>query len=661
MQYLNSVDYAVIVAYVMVLLGVGFWLQRRASASIEDYFLGGRRLPWWALGTSGMAGWLDITGTMLIVSFLYMLGPRGLYVEFRGGAVLVLAFMLVYTGKWHRRSGCITGAEWNIYRFGSEAGGKITRLVGAFAGIAIPLGLLGYLVKGVGLFLSVFLPFSPTVCAALLLGIATIYTVSSGFYGVVVTDVIQSAIIVVAAAAVTVLAASVLTHHPGELADLALQITGDPNWTSSRLPLHAQMPPGYEAYESLFLFAALYLLRNVIAGMGTGADPKFFGARNERECGLMSCLIGWLTMLRWPMMMGFAVLGLFLVRDTIPDQTVLPAAAELVQQRLGPVDAARWEDVLAGVINSPSRYGQLVAELQAMLGDDWPAKLKLLSHEGTINPERIMPAVLLARIPQGLRGIMLIALLAASMSTFDTTVNQAAAYFTRDIYQGFVRPRAGNRELMVASYAFIIVLVLGGFGMGYATKNVNEIWGWLIMGLGAGIGVPALLRLYWWRFNAGGVIASTAVGLIVATIQPNYFPDWDDVDTFCFVMPTTLAAAVAGTFLTKPTPDATLDHFYRTTRPFGWWGPYKRRLDDALRRSMVREHRNDLIAIPFTLGWQITLFLLPMQLLIGQYTAAAATAAILLVCLGGMYTFWYRNLPPKNAVATNPRRPPRTP
>ena len=108
-NYLNTFDYAVIVLYALTLIGMTFYLKRLASASLEDYLVGGRSLPWWMLGTSGMASYLDVAGTMVIVSFLYMLGPRGLFIEFRGGAVLVLVMMMLWTGKWHRRSGCRPG------------------------------------------------------------------------------------------------------------------------------------------------------------------------------------------------------------------------------------------------------------------------------------------------------------------------------------------------------------------------------------------------------------------------------------------------------------------------------------------------------------------------------------------------------------------------
>jgi Na+/proline symporter len=196
--YLNYFDYGVIGVYFSILIALGFYLKKKASASLEDYFLGGRNIPWWALGISGMASFLDITGTMIIVSFLFMLGPRGLYIEFRGGAVLVLAVFLLWAGKWHRRSGCITGAEWMVYRFGDGFGGQFARIASAIAQVVFTVGMMAYMVKGIGLFLSMFLPFSPLVCSLMMIGVATVYTMVSGFYGVVFTDMFQSVIILIA-------------------------------------------------------------------------------------------------------------------------------------------------------------------------------------------------------------------------------------------------------------------------------------------------------------------------------------------------------------------------------------------------------------------------------------------------------------------------------
>jgi SSS family solute:Na+ symporter len=650
-RYLNAFDYSVIAVYFCVLLGLGFYLSKRASASLEDYFLGGRKLPWWALGVSGMASNLDMTGTMLIVSFLYMLGPRGLFIEFRGGAVLILAVLLLWTGKWHRRSNCMTGAEWMVYRFGEGIGGQFARVVTAVCVMVGIVGALAYLTKGVGLFLSMFLPFSPMTCALLMLSVATLYTMVSGFYGVVYTDLFQSAIILSAVIVITSLAVSAVSGH-GDLGGLAHEVTGSARWTSSVPHWHATMPKGkeYQPYQHLAMFAMFYLLRNVLGGMSMGQDPKYFGARNERECGTLTFLWTWLLMFRWPMMMGFAVLGLFLVKDLFPDQQVLADSAILIKQHLGEIPRHLWDEKLAGIIRSPGQYpSELVSGLKSLLGSHWATHLKLLSYDGTVNPERILPAVLLFQIPAGFRGLLLIALVAASMSTFDSNVNSSAAYFTRDLYQRYWRRGAGNRELMAATYVYIVVVVAAGFVMGYSAPSINDIWGWLIMGLGAGMLVPSLLRFYWWRFNAGGVVVGAIFGLVGAVGQRHFFPDLDERWQFLCVGSIGLAGAILGTLVARPTDPAVLEHFYRTTRPFGRWGPLKKSLPPEQREAVTREHRNDLIALPFTLGWQITLFLLPMQLIVRNFTAFGVTLAIFLFCLGGMYVFWYRHLPAPQA------------
>src|SRR6478672_4488098 len=84
-DYLNATDYAIIGLYLSALLVLGLYLKRRASTGLEQYLLGNRSMPWWMLGVSGVMDFWDLTGTMIIVSFLFLLGPRGLFIEFRAG------------------------------------------------------------------------------------------------------------------------------------------------------------------------------------------------------------------------------------------------------------------------------------------------------------------------------------------------------------------------------------------------------------------------------------------------------------------------------------------------------------------------------------------------------------------------------------------------
>ena len=777
MRFLNGIDYSVIGVYCLILVVMGILLQRKASENMEAYFLAGRKLPWWALGVSGMLNFLDMTGTMVIVSFLYILGPRGLFIEFRGGAVLVLAFMLLWTGKWHRRSNCMTGAEWMIYRFGAGPDARAARLITAIQGVLFTFGMLAYLIKGAGIFLSMFIPFnlhgtllgysfdlgSPMSCAIAMVALTPLYTLTAGFLGVVYTDMFQSLIILVSVVVISIMAivqvtkynqlppetimaqAAVTTTAPAgaeaaaaneappqsNLARLALQVTGSKDWMTSVPQWHTSMPKGYEDYKYLFWFAFFYLFRNVLGGMGTGADPRYFGARNERECGLLTFFWTWLMTFRWPMMMGFAVLGLMLIKDTVPDQKVLQASQiaikeHFVQKRMpgakldlvkaaqvadvvpqadwekilkAPDTAAgvdpevarkleaqlgagwplelkelvdqqklvseaipkeRWDDLLSQMWQRPDQEPELNAKLQAILKDRCDEKLSLVSYEGTVNPEKILPAVILMKIPLGLRGLLLVSLVAAAMSTFSPTVNAAVALFTRDIYQAFLRPKAKNFELMSANYAAGIFLVFGGFAMAYFTKSINEIWDWIIMGLGTGMAIPGLMRLYWWRFNAWGVVVGTAIGVGGAFIdrglatlgffnwlnqQTTWF-HWNSVWEFSFLTVVGTLGCIIGTYLTKPTDHRVVEHFYKTTRPFGFWKPLERVLSPEVLKATKREHFFDIAAVPFALMWQITLFILPMQIIIGAWRGFFLTLPIFLVSIAGVMLLWYRNLPP---------------
>jgi solute:Na+ symporter, SSS family len=648
MNLLSLTDYIVIVGYLLVLVGLGFHFRKRASKSLEDYFLGGKRLPWWAMGISGMASCTDMAGTMLIVSFLYMLGPRGLYVEFRGGAVLILAFMMIFTGKWHYRSRCMTGAEWMECRFGLNWGGKSARLISAIAVITTTIGMLAYMIKALGMFVSMFLPFSPVTCAFVMIAVATLYTLVSGFYGVVFTDLFQSGIVVAAIVLVTVLAAGHITDAQS-LGVLATRVTGDSHWTESMLPWHADMPRGYEAYQNLGLLAFFYLARNAFIGMSSaGADPRYFGARNERECGSMTFFWTTLMMLRWPMMIGLAVMGILLVGSLFPDQTVMTQVADLIKAHVGHVPKERWADVLSDIQNVPNQFPPaLVHGIQSLLHEDWQSKLHLVSYEGTVNAERIVPAVILLYLPVGVRGFMLIAFVAASLSSFNASVNKTTAYFTRDIFQRYLRPHASNRELILSSYLFIVLLVATGFLLAYYIQSINQIWGWIIMGLGGGLAIPSFLKFFWWRYNGGGFTVGTTVGIAAAICQSFLWPGLPEWQQFSIVSAFALTAAVLGTYLSAPTDPEILRNFYQTTRPIGFWKPLREGLDVVQQSAVAREHRNDLLAIPFALVWQVTLFLLPMQLMIRSTDHLGLTVALFVASGAALYWFWYRNLPPK--------------
>ena len=654
MWSLNTVDYTVIFAYFGALIVLGIALERMASKSLDDYFIGGRRLPWWALGVSGMAYFLDMTGTMIITSFLFMLGPRGLFIEFRGGAVLGLAFMMLWGGKWHRRSKCLTAAEWMVFRFGDGWGGRFAQFVQALAGVITSVGMLAYLIKGAGLFLTMFFPYSPLTCALVMIGITSIYTMISGFYGVVFTDLFQSVIIALGVVVISVMAVAKIGTVP-DFGALAAQVTGNHEWMSSVPQWDTPMPLGYEQYHALVMFAFFYLLRNIIGGIPSGADPRYFGAKSDRECGLLTGFWTILMTMRWPMMIGFAAMGIFLVHDLFPDKAIMTQAAELIKHDNPALVKEQWADALSVIANHPDKCSpQVVDGLRQLLGaGDWSRKLMLVGFEGGVDPERILPAVLLFNIPPGLRGLLLIVLLAAAMSTFNATVNGTTGFITRDIYQKYIHRKASTRELISVSWASVLLLTAISFLFAFSIKSINDIWDWIIMGLGGGLMIPCLLRLLWWRFNGSGFAVGTFVGLSAAILQRSFLPELDSRLQFFILGAIGLAASIIGTYLGKPEDFEVVGRFYRITRPFGLWGPFRRALPTAERVAMELEHRRDILCVPFALVWQVAMFMLPMQAIIGAWTSFFGTLALFLIGLAGMYFLWFRHLPKENYFEPN--------
>lgn len=662
LTYLNAVDYAVIAIYVGGLTALGLYLKRKASSSLEDYLIGNRALPWWMLGVSGMAQYVDVAGTMVIVSFLFMLGPRGLFIEFRGGASLLLVIMLLWTGKWHRRSQCLTGAEWMIYRFGDGTAGRMAQLARAVTGIVMTFGLLAYMITGMGLFLSMFFPFTPVTCALGLCAAATVYTMVSGFYGVVFSDLFQGVVVIISAIVISAWAMGMVTDVDS-LSALAESVTHNPQWTEASPRIETYMPPGYEQYQALLMIAVIYLCRNMVFGLGVGDDPLYFGAKSDKDCSKLTFLWICLLSVRWVLMIGIAVLGLFLVQDILPDAEQVRAAADLVHQHTSASEeswAATTSRIAHGTAAQPD---ELTTGLKSLFGDEWQSKLLLVGYHGAVNPERVMPAVLLFYFPPGLRGLVLVAILAAMMSGFNAIVNKTSGLFVLDIYQKHLRPQATVRELIVTAWVFIAALVGSGFLFALSVKSINDIWVWFIMCLGGGLVAPLVLRFYWWRFNGAGFAIGCGVGICAAIAQRfagHFVPErWryltSEFWSLLILGVIGLVASIVAALLTSPTPEPVLRHFYLTTLPFGAWSRFKSLLPLPLRERVIAEHRRDIAAVPFALMFQVLIFLTPMLFVIHNWTSAAACGALAIAAYAGLYVVWLRHIDESDRIVAESR------
>jgi Na+/proline symporter len=585
-----TIDYVIIVVYLAALVGVGMYLQHWASKGIDSYFLGDNDIPWWALGASGMASNLDVSGTMIIAALIYALGVQGFYIEIRGGVVLLLAFFMIFMGKWNRRARVMTLAEWMEYRFGSGRQGQAARILAAIANLAFAIATVTYFAQGGGIFLGEILGMDPDLAAVLMILIASTYTIASGLYGVVYTDVFQGFLIFGAILYVIYLVMGSYALPPefevsvpmGDGSFQTLETTRTA-WTDVVPDWRKELPGTYGQYSLFGLGILVYLFRSCIDGMsGTGGYiiQRFYAAKDEREAGLLSMFWIVLMSLRWPFVACIAIMGV--------------------------------------------NYG--------------------ITNEVIANPEKVLPVVILEQMPVGLKGLLVAGLIAAAMSTFDSVVNAGAAYWTRDIYQRFLNPDAGERTLVWHSRLSSAAVVLVGMLSTYAFTTLNDVWSWLTLSLGAGLLIPQVIRWYWWRFNGYGYAGGVAIGMGLAVLQKIVAPDLGEMWQFLSVGAGTLIASVGITYATAPTPSGVLRTFYEETKPFGFWDPVRERIEGIDLDAIRAENRRDILAILLAVPWQLTLFLTTMMVVTKQWMTVATLAGILAVLSVGLYVAWYRHL-----------------
>jgi SSS family solute:Na+ symporter len=185
-------------------------------------------------------------------------------------------------------------------------------------------------------------------------------------------------------------------------------------------------------------------------------------------------------------------------------------------------------------------------------------------------------------LPVGLVGVFFGAILAIHLSTISSHLNLGALYFTRDLYQRYLKPEAGQRELVWVGRIATVVLLIGSFFYGLM---MEEITSWLIFALWlmmAGVWLPNILQVVWWRFNAWGYLAGWMANLgaawLVVWVLPamNVIPSLPDYLQFWVLMALGAAVFIPVTLMTPPEPMSHLVKYYVMTRPLGWWGPVHR-------------------------------------------------------------------------------------
>ncbi len=615
MLHLHVVDLVIIVAYLLSTVFIGYWVSKRASQSMQNYFLGGNSMPWYMLGISNASGMFDISGTMLLVSWMFVYGLKSVWIPWLWPTFNQI-FLMVYLSSWLRRSNVMTGAEWIKTRFGTGRGAQMSHLIVVIYAFVSIIGFFTYAFKGIGKFAATYLPWhfsanpstNANIYALILISITAIYVVKGGMISVVITEVVQFFILSIASFAVGIIAMS-------KVAPDMLHRVVPAGWDNIFFGWHLNLdwstllPAATEKIHQdgygLFGFFVVMLLFKGIPISGAGPAPNYdmqrvLSAKNPREASMMSA---WVNIVLTPPRY-FLIMGL----------TVLAAAF------FGP-------------------------DLRAM---------------GThMDFELVLPYALGRFVPMGLLGFLIAGLLAAFMSNFAATVNAAPPYFVNDIYKRYINPSASPKTYVRLSYLASISVIVLGVAIGWNVTSVNDVVVWIVSGLWGGYTASNVLKWYWWRFNGYGYFwgmitgISSALGLppIIAQIPfvqhllASYSINMEVVIVFPMVLAVSLIGCLLGTFLTKPEEDEVLMNFYRRVRPWGFWGPVLKKVlaqDPSFKKN--KDFGRDMFNIAVGIVWQVSLVALPLYIVIQEWARVGMAAASIAVTSLILKFTWFDHL-----------------
>jgi solute:Na+ symporter, SSS family len=611
---LQAIDIAIIIAYLVSMLFIGWFLRKKARQNKESYLLGGKKLPWYLLGLSDASDMFDISGTMWMVALCFVYGMKSIWIPWLW-PVFNQVFNMMFLSKWLRRSNANTGAEWLATRFGLNGKGVkgSHNIVVVFALIGC-LGFLAYGFIGLGKFIEIFVPWNllqphlPFTIApqyvAHFYGIiftlfAVFYSVLGGMHSIVLGDLIKYIVMTVGSISIAIIA---MAHLHGAGASLHVPegwfnpfFGWHLNLDWSHLVPAANEKIANDGFELFGIFFMMMLFKGVFAALAGPAPnydmQKILSTRSPKEASKMTGFVSLILLpIRYSMIIGLTILGLLYFNQ-----------------------------------------------------------LNLSNGSGGTDFERVLPGAINNFLPVGILGIVLTGLLGAFMGTFSGTLNAAQAYITNDIYLKYINPDASNKKVMTVNYTSGIVVVAVGVLLGFFAKDVNSILQWIVSGLYGGYIAANMLKWYWWRFNANGFFWGMTAGIVpavaLAALKEQQIIHGLELYWWPVIFVLSVAGCILGTFTAPPTDMAVLKKFYSTVRPWGFWKPVHNAVT-AEDPSFVpnKRFKLDMFNVVLGIAAQCCLTILPMYVVLWLKLPLLVTVGILLVIVLILKNTWWDKL-----------------
>ena len=599
-MYLSGLDYAIIIAYFLIVLGVGLWISKLARNNLDQYFLGGNKIKWYFLGLSNASGMFDISGVMWTVTLLFVYGLKSAWIPWLW-PVWNQVFVMIFLAVWIRRSNVMTGASWILTRFSGRGGMLSKNIIIVFAVIGA-IGFIAYFFEGIGKFCATILPWdlsfqnqiftisSENVYALIILGITTLYTLRGGMMSVVATEVFQYIIMTISSIAIAVIAfnavgnSDIMEVVPEGWDKMFFGWKMDLDWSASLPQLNDKIASdGFEWIGALFMMMLFKGFFSSLAGPVPGYDmQRLLSTRTPFEAAKMS---------------GFTIAVLF-----SPRYLMIAAFA-----------------VLAIVFLTPE-----------------------MASNPQIDFETILPTAIASFLPAGLKGLLLAGLMAAFMGTFAAVVNAAPAYIANDLLKNSLLPGKTEKTYVRYGYLSSFILVLVGVFFGFFASSLNAITLWITASLYGGYTAANVLKWVWWRFNGYGYFWGMLAGLLVSSIKLIFFGEWIDIYFFPIIFAFSILGCLLGSYLTPPDDIKVLKSFYKNVRPWGFWKPILLEVqkEDSTFQPNGR-FSMDMLNVVIGIVWQMALVVWPIFLMIKKWDALIISLAVVAITSLSLKYLWY--------------------
>ena len=633
-------DWFWLILFALLMVYFGAYFYRLGKRSQSDFFLAGRGLPWWLPASSVYATHTATDTPIWVAGVVYKYGLTGLWYAFFSAWCAVSAFI---STRIFRRSLAYSQAEWQSLRFGG-LGSELLR--GWLAGwqVFMNMFILGWVGIAMGKLCNMIFGWDLWIGLIVFTTIGAIYVLASGYWGVVMADFQQGIIallIIIIVSVWGVLAAggpqeifnrlnsynstaewktpnintsaiirikdpdsgNILVKsqkflisenisdekiHKDELkihnviktksSDIELKILFPKNndilrsnygykivWASGRTGNHVNIDYSIDNEKSWSKIAV-----NHFDGQAWRLDLFSFTGTFEGQFP-----IAWfITMMIIALIGGF---GMGTSIDWYPE-------AQRIQSAKSVRDASYsiWAGSALVLIRNAIWAGAIIGFFVIYPGLGNSSSYEMAWYKIGFD-----------YLPVGLVGFLFAGVLAIHLSTVSTHLNLGAMYATRDFYHHYINPEADENKLVNIGRLATFILLLGSFIFGMIIGE--EITSWLIFALwimAAGVWLPNILQVIWWRFNSWGYlsawIANLGLSWLIVWILPSFgiIPDLPDYLQFWTLIFLNALVYLPVTYLTKPENMDHLVEYYVMCRPIGFWKPVK---NEAIRKGLIKK------------------------------------------------------------------------